>query len=162
MKGHEYRDLIAAYIQRTYGSRGIDVFIEIQMGKSIIGKNRKIDIVVRQNERILAIECKYQRTQGTTDEKIPYALQDASQMWVPAVVSYAGTGWSPGVRHLLEGHRNACYCLPRPPELRSGADTIELDHVIASVFGWWDVVLKKSRRFRLEGWTPPVLDEEPT
>ena len=155
MTGVEYAKLIAAYLLKNYGDRGIEVYREVSMGKSIIGKNRKVDIVVRSGDRILAIECKYQETQGTTDEKIPYAIQDMEAMWIPGVVVYAGSGWSPGVEHLLRSAKHACSCLPDAKTLRPSAATRELDHVLAAVFGWWDLFLDPRRRFDLSTWDPP-------
>ncbi len=103
MKPHEYRDLIAAYIEVNFASRGLVVYTEVPLGKTIIGKNRQLDLLVlrESDERALGIECKYQDSQGTTDEKIPYALQDLEAMWIPGCLVYAGRGWSRGVLHTL-------------------------------------------------------------
>jgi hypothetical protein len=78
VKPHDYRDLIAAYVDVNYGPRGVVVYTEVSLGKTIIGKNRKLDVFVlrKSDQRALALETKYQEVQGTTDEKIPYALQD--------------------------------------------------------------------------------------
>ena len=95
----------------------------------------------------MGIECKYQETQGTTDEKIPYALQDLEAMWVPGCLVYAGEGWSKGVLHTLEGLRLGVYCLPEQPDLARTMATRELDHVLAAVFGLWDFVVPKERLF---------------
>lgn len=149
MTGSDYRDLIAAYIDANYGQHGIDVYTEVSVGKTIIGKNRQLDVfaVRRSDQRALAIECKFQRVSGTTDEKIPYALQDAEAMWVPCCVAYAGDGWSKGVLHTLEGSRLAVYCLPDSTTLKRSRSTLELDHVIGAVFGLWGIVIDQRRRF---------------
>ena len=152
MTGKQYADLIAAYLVANYGDRGIEVYREVAVGKSIIGKNRKIDILVVLGEQSLGIECKYQQTQGTTDEKIPYALDDVEAMWTPAVLTYAGTGWSEGVLHMLQGSRFAVACWPDPANLKRTKYTLELDHIVASVFGWWDIVAPPRRRFNLDAW----------
>jgi hypothetical protein len=44
VKPHDYRDLIAAYIDVNYGPRGIVVYTEVSLGKTIIGKNRQLDV----------------------------------------------------------------------------------------------------------------------
>jgi hypothetical protein len=77
VKPHEYRDLIAAYLDVNYSPKGIVVYTEVSLGKTIIGKNRKLDVLAlrKADQRALALEAKYQEVQGTTDEKIPYALQ---------------------------------------------------------------------------------------
>ena len=149
MTGHEYRDLIAGYIHRVYGAFGLAVYTEISLGKTIIGKDRKIDVfIVRSNDQhALAIECKFQEGQGTTDEKIPYALLDLEALWVPGCLVYAGDGWSAGVLHTLEGHRLASYCLPERGTLGRTLETRELDHVLGAVFGLWDHVIPESRMF---------------
>lgn len=150
MTGKEYADLIAAYLTKTYGGAGLSVYREVSLGKSIIGKNRKIDILAvhRASSRALGIECKFQSSSGTVDEKIPYTLADLEAMHVPAFVAYAGSGFSVGVVHMLESHKLAAYCLP-DASLTPGKDTVELDHVVAMTFGWWDVVLGDKEPFSL-------------
>jgi hypothetical protein len=150
MTGNQYRDLIASYIVNQYGGRGLDVYVEVSLGKTVIGKDRFIDVfVMRADDRkAVAIECKYQDTQGTVDEKIPYALQDLEALWVPGVLVYAGNGWSKGVMHTLEGSRLAAHCLPDRETLARGKSTRELDHVLAAIFGLWDLVLPTSKRFK--------------
>jgi len=149
MESAEYRDLIAEYIAVNFGPRGLAVYTEVPVGKTIIGKNRRVDVFIlnEDNHRSLAIECKYQRTKGTTDEKIPYALQDLEAMWIPGCLAYAGEGWSKGVLHTLEGSRAAVYCRPDRTGLKRTNDTLELDHVIAAVFGLWDLVIPEHKRF---------------
>ena len=150
MTGAGYRDLIASYILRNYDAHGLVVYTEVALGKTVIGKDRYIDVfVIRPDDRkALAIECKYQDSLGTVDEKIPYALQDLEALWVPGCIAYAGEGWSRGVLHTLEGSRLAAYCLPDRETLAKGKQTRELDHMVASIFGLWEVVLPASKRFK--------------
>lgn len=144
LTGHEYANLVARYVVATYGPRGLDVYREVSLGKSIIGKNRSIDILAvhRATGQAFAIECKYQATSGTADEKIPYALADLEAMWIPGVVAWAGEGFSHGVVQMLRSSKRAAWCRLDPSHLEPSADTREFDHIIASVFGWWDVVLR--------------------
>lgn len=153
MKGNEYADRVAAYLLKNYGQRGLTIYREVSLGKSIIGKNRKIDILAvhEATSVALGIECKYQATPGTADEKIPYTLADLEAMHLPAFVSYAGEGFSVGVKHMLEGHKRAAYCEP-DETLEPGKKTVEMDHVVAMTFGWWDQVLSKKQPFSLEAW----------
>jgi len=149
MESADYRDLIAEYLVANFAARGLAVYTEVPVGKTIIGKNRRVDVFVlrESDQRSLAIECKYQRASGTTDEKIPYALQDLEAMWVPGCLAYAGAGWSKGVLHTLESSRVAVHCLPDAKSLKPNKDTLELDHVVAAVFGLWDLVIPERRRF---------------
>jgi hypothetical protein len=160
LRGHDYRDLIGRYLVAAYEERGLEVYDEVTIGTSILGKPRRTDLLVLQpsSGRALALECKYQDSSGTVDEKIPYALQDLQAMRMPAAIVYAGSGFSEGVLHLLQSAHAAAYCLPGP-ELRPIARTFraeainsgtwQLDHVVAQTFGFWDVVLEgKLKRSR--------------
>ena len=40
MTGNQYRDLIASYIHHNYAPHGLVVYVEITLGKTIIGKDR--------------------------------------------------------------------------------------------------------------------------
>ena len=150
MTGNGYRDLIASYIHHNYSAHGLVVYVEISLGKTVIGKDRCIDVfVVRPDDRkAIAIECKFQDSLGTVDEKIPYALQDLDALWVPGCLVYAGKGWSKGVMHSLEASRLAAFCMPDATTLNRTKQTRELDHMLAAIFGFWDLVLPPARRFK--------------
>jgi hypothetical protein len=148
ISGNQYALLICHYVARRYGNRGIKLYREVPVGKSIIGKDRRIDILVvhEPTNRALAIECKYQNSTGTTDEKIPYAIDDLRAMRMPACLVYAGKGFSTGVLHMLRASDMAAYCLPSKGGDATD-DTRELDHILAMTFNWWDIVADESRRF---------------
>lgn len=154
MKGSEYANLIAAYILKTFGDRGLKVYREIAVGQSIIGKGRRIDLLVvdEAGGDAFAIECKYQSTQGTVDEKIPYALEDMSAVGIGGCIVYAGEGFSTGVLHLLQASETAAYCLPDPDSLERTRVTRELDHMLAVHYQWWDVLVSHREPFNLEKW----------
>lgn len=151
MTGNDYRRLIGRYLVSAYGQRGIEVYEEVAIGTSLIGKRRRIDLLVLEpaRSRALALECKFQDSSGTADEKIPYALQDLQALRLASAMVYAGRGFSDGVLHLLQSSAQAAYCLPdsslSPIPRRAteciDAGTWQLDHVLAQRFGWWDVIL---------------------
>lgn len=147
MSGAEYANLVAVYVARRFGSRGIKVFREIRVGKSIIGKNRCVDVfcLCENSNKAFAIECKFQESEGTVDEKIPYALDDLDAMPMAGCIAYAGRGFSAGVLHMLKASARAAYCLPSPDQAESSGDTRELDHLLAMHFGWWDVLVGKKK-----------------
>ena len=62
MTGAEYANLVAAYVSRRFGARQLKVYREIKVGKTIIAKNRCIDIfcVCESSNKAFAIECKYE------------------------------------------------------------------------------------------------------
>jgi hypothetical protein len=141
--GTDYANLIASYVARRFGARGVKVYREIRVGKSIIGKNRCIDVfcVREADNTAFAVECKYQDSVGTVDEKIPYALDDLDALPMAGCIAYAGRGFSDGVLHMLNAAPRAAFCLPVDGQAESSADTRELDHLIAAHFGWWDVIV---------------------
>lgn len=150
LSGKEYADLVASYILKNFGARGLTVYREVSMGKTIIGKNRHVDILVlhEATSAVLAIECKYQDTLGTVDEKIPYAIQDMQAMGVPVCLAYAGGGFSAGILHLLAACPIAAQCLPAP-ELAPSRETRELDIALAMAFRFWDLVVASKKPFVL-------------
>ncbi len=157
MSGKEYADLVASYVLRNFGSRGLTVYREVSMGKTIIGKNRHVDILVlrEQSAGVLAIECKFQETLGTVDEKIPYAINDLQAMGVPVCLAYAGSGFSAGILHMLAACPIAAQCLPTST-LTPSRETRELDIAVAMAFRFWDLVVLHKRPFVLS--EPPVVE----
>jgi hypothetical protein len=143
--GAEYATLVAHYLARRFGQRGLKVYREIKAGKSIIGKNRCLDIlcVLEGSNEAFAIECKFQDSEGTVDEKVPYALDDLRALPMKGCIAYAGKGFSQGVQHMLNASPDAAYCLPAAGQSDSTPDTRELDHLLAMHFRWWDVLVGK-------------------
>ncbi|HEY6726649.1 MAG TPA: PD-(D/E)XK nuclease superfamily protein [Polyangiaceae bacterium] len=159
LNGHAYKRLIARYVVAEYGPRGVEVYDEVSAGTSMIGKQRRLDLLLlhRDSGRALALECKYQDTSGTADEKIPYALQDLATLRMPAAIVYAGAGFSMGVLHLLQSSEMAAYCLPgenmrrvarKKGEIDSG--TWQLDHIVAMAFDFWDILIQGRAPLTLE------------
>lgn len=145
--GAQYADRIAHYLARRFGARGLEVYREVPVGKTIIGKNRRIDIfcLLREKQEAFAIECKYQDSAGTVDEKIPYALDDLRALPMNACMVYAGSGFSEGVLHLLRASSMAAFCLPEVNQTESTEQTRELDHLMALHFRWWDLFVANKK-----------------
>lgn len=149
MTGADYRKLIARYLVSAYSKRGLRVYEEVALGTSIIGKQRRVDLFITgNNDQALVLECKYQESAGTADEKIPYALDDMRALRVAGAIVYAGNGFSAGVLHLLQSSEFAAYCLPNTELLKSApraglldSGTWQLDHVVAQTFHLWDIVI---------------------
>jgi hypothetical protein len=147
MTGAEYANLVATYLSKRFGTRHLKVYREIKVGKTTIGKNRCIDIfcICESNNKAFAIECKYQDSQGTVDEKIPYALEDLRALPMAGCIAYAGKGFSAGVLHMLAASKHAAYCLPSSGQSETTNETKELDDLLAAHFGWWDVLVERKR-----------------
>lgn len=69
---------------------------QVRVGRRIWGAERKIDVVLTEpgTRRRLGVECKYQGTQGSAEEKIPLTLQDIAAWPIPGIVVYAGEGFT--------------------------------------------------------------------
>ncbi len=156
MTGHEYANLIADYLIQNFSDRGIVVYREVSIGKSIIGKNRRVDLFVLKDNLAYAIECKFQDSSGTADEKMPYALENMRALNMGGCIVYAGIGFSVGVLHMLQASDIAAYCLPNPEDLDSTKETRELDHLLAMHFGWWDLLVAGRKP-----WKQRPLPEKP-
>lgn len=151
LTGTQYANLIASYVVHNFGHRGITVYREVYLGKTIIGKNRRLDIlIVEEQTRVaMGIECKYQEVLGTADEKIPYALEDMEQIGMPVCLAYAGKGWSGGILHMLRASPLAAFCEPDQETLAPSDTTRELDASLARTFKWWDLVVRGKAPYTL-------------
>jgi len=73
MTGAEYASAVADYVARRSAGRDLKVYREVKVGKTIIGKNRSIDVfcVCAKTKKAFAIECKYQDSQGQWTRRSP-------------------------------------------------------------------------------------------
>lgn len=76
---------------------------EVMVGRRIWGARRRIDVVLKHAEtRVsLGVECKFQGTPGTAEEKIPATLEDIKAWPIRGIVVYHGQGFSPNMRYFL-------------------------------------------------------------
>ena len=97
--GNELRDQIAD-IGRTLG---LDVEIEVGVGRRIWGAKRRIDVVLKHPDtRVsLGIECKYQSSRGSAEEKIPATLEDIRAWPIRGIVVYSGDGFTQNMQSYL-------------------------------------------------------------
>lgn len=75
---------------------GLEVYPQHRSGTRIWGRNRRIDIMLRDPEQRLrlGIECKYQGVSGSAEEKIPATIQDIEAWAMRGVVVIHGEGFS--------------------------------------------------------------------
>jgi hypothetical protein len=75
---------------------GLRAETEVRAARRIWGQRRYIDVVLiddRTGKR-LGVECKYQATPGTAEEKIPATIQDIAYWPIPGLVVIDGEGFS--------------------------------------------------------------------
>ncbi len=73
------------------------------VGKRIWGTSRKIDVVLvdPKTRKSLGIECKFQKTPGTIEEKMPATIEDIKAWPMPGIVVYAGEGLTENMKSFL-------------------------------------------------------------
>lgn len=137
MKAHKYRDAVAKHIAERYKDDGLEVYAEIKLGTSIVGKDRTVDVLILDPETddSFALECKVQMVSGTAEEKLFYALEDIEAMPIAGALVYYGEGFTKAFLHMLAASRYAVYCKPVADE-DGPADTSELDTLLDIHFGF--------------------------
>jgi hypothetical protein len=90
--GGELRDKVAA----LGGTLGLDVRVEVRVGRRLWGAVRHIDVVLTRKEtgQTLGVECKYQGGGGSAEEKVPATIQDITAWPIPGLVVFGGSGFS--------------------------------------------------------------------
>lgn len=97
--GMELRDSVADIGKNL----GLEQETEVTVGHRIWGAKRRIDVVLRHPEtrKSLGIECKYQGTQGTAEEKIAGTIDDIRVWPIRGIVVFSGKGFSSNMRAYL-------------------------------------------------------------
>jgi hypothetical protein len=76
---------------------------QFKCGRRIWGAERYIDVVLThvESRRRLGLECKYQGTAGSAEEKIPAIIQDITAWPIPGLVVFSGNGFSSNIKSFL-------------------------------------------------------------
>ncbi len=95
-------ELIAAIVELAKGL-GLETKEEYNVAKRIWGANRSIDIILRdpKTSKVLGIECKFQKTPGTIEEKLPATIEDIKAWPMNGIVVYAGEGITVNMKSYL-------------------------------------------------------------
>ncbi|MDE0673296.1 MAG: hypothetical protein OXH72_16300 [Caldilineaceae bacterium] len=76
------------------------------IGESIYGTTRRADFVLRHPELWedgLVIQCKWQASSGSVDEKYPYEVACINHLSFPTIIVLDGGGYKPGAKEWLLG-----------------------------------------------------------
>jgi hypothetical protein len=76
-------------------------------------------------------------------------------MGLPVCLTYAGSGFSSGILHMLAACPIAAQCLPAAG-LVPTRETRELDIALAMAFKFWDLVVANKKPFALTPELPPA------
>lgn len=84
-------------------SLGLAAKLEVRVARRIWGSERRIDVVLIDSEtrKTLGVECKFEATAGSAEEKIPATIQDIAAWPIPGLVVFAGDGFSQNMRTFL-------------------------------------------------------------
>ena len=101
--GRKFEDRVAATC-RDVGF--VDVRQQVVLGRRRWGPVRHVDVVARCNGLVVGIECRYQGSAGSAEEKCVAALWDMEAWPVPyhGLLCIDGEGWSSHMRVFLEAH----------------------------------------------------------
>lgn len=82
---------------------GLEARTEVRSARRLWGARRRIDVVVRDRSlgKILGVECKYQGTAGSAEEKIPATIRDIEYWPIPGIVVIDGPGFSDNMKGFL-------------------------------------------------------------
>ncbi len=86
------------------GGNGPCFSAQCTIGESIYGTIRKADFVLRHPKLWpagLVIQCKWQASSGSVDEKYPYEVACINHLSIPTIIVLDGGGYKPGAKDWL-------------------------------------------------------------
>ena len=97
--GKELQDKVVELAKKL----GLKARTEVIAARRLWGAKRRIDVVLVHEEtgKNLGIECKYQKTSGTAEEKIPATIDDIKSWPIPGIVVIHGEGFSSNMQGYL-------------------------------------------------------------
>lgn len=82
---------------------------QVPCGTSIYETKRKCDFLVLNKDKFpdgLIIECKWQQSNGSVDEKYPFTIFNVFKIGVPTVILLDGGGYKPAAMKWLKDQAN--------------------------------------------------------
>jgi hypothetical protein len=82
---------------------GLTAETEVKAARRLWGAKRRIDVVLKRlaSDKVLGIECKFQGTSGSAEEKIPATIKDIEYWPIPGIVVIDGPGFSENMKGFL-------------------------------------------------------------
>ena len=81
---------------------------QVFTGRNIYAKERRVDFIIyhpRKWADCLVIQCKWQASSGSVDEKFPFEVECIAHDAFPAIIILDGGGYSDGAKTWLMGQR---------------------------------------------------------
>jgi len=101
---------------------------QVFTGQNIYGKDRRIDLILYEPHKwpdCLVIQCKWQSSSGSVDEKFPFEVECIAEDAFPTIIILDGGGYSDGAKDWLmrqRGKRNLIEVLDLGGLMRWQAD----------------------------------------
>ena len=113
-------DALCKEVVRLAQDLGLLTREQYRCARRIWGAERYIDVVATHpdSRRRLGLECKYQGTPGSAEEKIPAVIQDIAAWPIPGLVVFSGSGFSANIRSFLISSGRAVDPNPEPLNIR--------------------------------------------
>jgi hypothetical protein len=96
--GTAFEAKVAKVIQQV----GLSYIRQVKMGVSILGRKRVADFLVYDRAgKSLGIECKYQQTRGSAEDKLVHTITDFDARPVSHILVFGGEGFSKNIKGYL-------------------------------------------------------------
>jgi hypothetical protein len=86
-------ELVGRAVELAQGL-GITAKTEFRCGRRLWGAVRSIDVVLSRGNLRLGIECKYQSSSGSAEEKLIATIKDIEAWPIPGILVFDGEGFS--------------------------------------------------------------------
>jgi hypothetical protein len=95
-KGEELKQRVVDLADKL----GLKSETEVRAARRLWGAKRRIDVVLihEKSNKTLGVECKYQGTAGSAEEKIPATIKDIEYWPIPGIVVIDGEGFSDNIK----------------------------------------------------------------
>lgn len=114
--GKDLEDAVA----RVAEGLGLRVRRQVEVARRIWGAKRRIDLVLTEpaTRKTLGLECKFQGTTGTAEEKLPATVQDIAAWPIPGLIVFSGEGFTENMKSFLHSTGKAVEFEDLEPWLR--------------------------------------------
>jgi hypothetical protein len=91
-----------AQVAKVVQQLGLSYVRQVKMGVSILGRRRVADFLVYDRAgKSLGIECKYQQTAGSAEDKLVHTITDFDARPVNHILVFGGEGFSKNIKGYL-------------------------------------------------------------
>lgn len=107
-------------VARVAEGLGLRVRHQVEVARRIWGAKRRIDLVLTEpaTRKTLGLECKFQGTNGTAEEKLPATVQDIAAWPIPGLIVFSGEGFTENMKSFLHSTGKAVEFEDLEPWLR--------------------------------------------